>query len=145
MKEILVVGGAGYIGSHMCKYLHKNGMKPVVLDNLSYGHRQAVQWGPFYKGEMADATLLKKIFASHKIEAVMHFAAFCYVGESVEAPLKYYQNNISATLTLLAEMVEHNILNFIFLPPAQPTVSRNNYLFWKTSRKIQSTHMADQN
>lgn len=114
MKEILVVGGAGYIGSHMCKYLSKNGMLPVVLDNLSYGHRQAVQWGPFYEGDMADTALLKRIFSSHKIEAVMHFAAFCYVGESVEAPLKYYQNNISATLTLLTEMVEHNILNFIF-------------------------------
>jgi UDP-glucose-4-epimerase GalE len=114
MKEILVVGGAGYIGSHMCKYLHKNGMNPVVLDNLSYGHRQAVQWGPFYEGEMADAALLKKIFSEHKIEAVMHFAAFCYVGESMQLPLKYYQNNIAATLTLLTEMVEHNILNFIF-------------------------------
>lgn len=114
MKEILVVGGAGYIGSHMCKYLHKNDMQPVVLDNLSYGHRQSVQWGPFYEGEMADTALLRKIFSDHNIEAVMHFAAFCYVGESVEAPLKYYQNNISATLTLLTEMVEHNILNFIF-------------------------------
>ena len=114
MKEILVVGGAGYIGSHMCKYLHENGMIPVVLDNLSYGHRQAVQWGPFYEGDMADSGLLKKIFSEHKIEAVMHFAAFCYVGESVEDPLKYYKNNISATLTLLTEMVAHNIFNFIF-------------------------------
>ncbi|PHR24075.1 MAG: UDP-glucose 4-epimerase GalE [Desulfotalea sp.] len=114
MKEILVVGGAGYIGSHMCKYLHEKGLQPIVLDNLSYGHRQAVQWGPFYEGDLADRSLLKKIFARHTIEAVMHFAAFCYVGESVEAPLKYYQNNVSAPLTLLTEMVEHNILNFIF-------------------------------
>ncbi len=114
MKEILVVGGAGYIGSHMCKYLHQKGMQPIVLDNLSYGHREAVQWGPLYEGDMADAALLQKIFASHKIEAVMHFAAFCYVGESVAEPLKYYQNNISATLTLLTEMVAHDIYNFIF-------------------------------
>ncbi len=114
MKEILVVGGAGYIGSHMCKYLHQKGMQPVVLDNLSYGHRKAVQWGPFYEGDMADRELLKKIFTCHNIEAVMHFAAFCYVGESMEAPLKYYQNNIGAPLVLLTEMVEHNILNFIF-------------------------------
>lgn len=114
MKEILVVGGAGYIGSHMCKYLHQHGMQPIVLDNLSYGHRQAVQWGPLYEGEMADAALLRKIFTTHKIEAVMHFAAFCYVGESVTEPLKYYQNNISATLTLLTEMIEHGIYNFIF-------------------------------
>lgn len=114
MKEILVVGGAGYIGSHMCKYLHEQGMQPVVLDNLVYGHRKAVQWGPFYEGDMADVTLLRKIFAQHKIEAVMHFAAYCYVGESVQEPLKYYQNNIGATLTLLSEMVAHGILNFIF-------------------------------
>lgn len=114
MKEILVVGGAGYIGSHMCKYLHQKGMRPVVLDNLSCGHRQAVKWGPFFEGDMADASLLREIFQKHNIEAVMHFAAFCYVGESVEKPLKYYQNNICAPLTLLTEMVAHNILNFIF-------------------------------
>lgn len=114
MKDILVVGGAGYIGSHMCKYLHEKGMRPIVLDNLIYGHRDAVQWGPFYEGDMADAALLKKIFAEHNIEAVMHFAAYCYVGESVQEPLKYYQNNISATLTLLSEMVAHGILSFIF-------------------------------
>jgi len=114
MKNILVVGGAGYIGSHMCKYLAKNGYHPIVLDNLVYGHRQAVKWGPFIAGQMADTKLLDQIFKEHPIAAVMHFAAFCYVGESVEDPGKYYQNNVAATITLLEEMLKKNIKNFIF-------------------------------
>ncbi len=114
MKNILVVGGAGYIGSYMCKYLAKNGYHPIVLDNLVYGHRQAVKWGPFIEGSMADAKLLDRIFTEYPIAAVMHFAAFCYVGESVEDPGKYYQNNVAATITLLEAMLENNIHHFIF-------------------------------
>ncbi|SDP21436.1 UDP-glucose 4-epimerase GalE [Desulforhopalus singaporensis] len=114
MAEFLIVGGAGYIGSHMCKYLHSKGHTPVVLDNLSYGHRQAVKWGPFYQGGLADKELLSVIFGSHDIQAVMHFAAFCYVGESVTDPLKYYRNNVSAPLDLLESMIEHRVLKFIF-------------------------------
>ncbi|NQT68408.1 MAG: UDP-glucose 4-epimerase GalE [Desulfobacteraceae bacterium] len=114
MKNILIVGGAGYIGSYMCKYLAKNGYHPIVLDNLVYGHRQAVKWGPFIAGQMADTKLLDQIFKEHPIAAVMHFAAFCYVGESVEDPGKYYQNNVAATITLLEEMLKKNIKNFIF-------------------------------
>lgn len=114
MSEILIVGGAGYIGSHMGKYLHKKGLKPVVLDNLSLGHREAVKWGPLYEGELNDKKLLDEIFESHDIKAVMHFAAFCYVGESVTQPLKYYQNNVAATLGLLSSMLDHNIDKLIF-------------------------------
>ena len=114
MKNILIVGGAGYIGSYMCKYLAKNGYYPIVLDNLVYGHRQAVKWGPFIAGQMADTKLLDQIFKEHPIAAVMHFAAFCYVGESVDDPGKYYQNNVAATITLLEEMLKKNIKNFIF-------------------------------
>ncbi|MBC8432697.1 MAG: UDP-glucose 4-epimerase GalE [Desulfobacterales bacterium] len=114
MKNILIVGGAGYIGSYMCKYLAKNGYHPIVLDNLVYGHRQAVKWGPFIAGQMADTKLLDQIFKEHSIAVVMHFAAFCYVGESVEDPGKYYQNNVAATITLLEEMLKKNIKNFIF-------------------------------
>ena len=114
MKNILIVGGAGYIGSYMCKYLARNGYHPIVLDNLVYGHRQAVKWGPFIAGQMADTKLLDQIFKEHPIAAVMHFAAFCYVGESVEDPGKYYQNNVAATITLLEEMLKKNIKNFIF-------------------------------
>lgn len=114
MTEILVVGGAGYIGSHMCKYLHQQGMTPIVLDNLSLGHKEAVKWGPLYQGNLDDKELLHRIFFTHNIEAVMHFAAFCYVGESVQAPLKYYENNISATLGLLQSMMENNVKKLIF-------------------------------
>jgi len=114
MTNILVVGGAGYIGSHMCKYLAKNGYQPIVLDNLIYGHREAVKWGPFFEGSMTNSNLLDRIFSMHKIEAVMHFAAFCYVGESVTEPAKYYRNNVAATIALLEKMVENNITNFIF-------------------------------
>jgi UDP-glucose-4-epimerase GalE len=114
MKEILVVGGAGYIGSHMCKYLHRHGMQPVVLDNLSQGHRQAVKWGLLYEGNMDDSQLLQEIFSNHSIEAVMHFAALCYVGESMHEPLKYYQNNISSTLGLVGSMLEHGVTRLIF-------------------------------
>jgi UDP-glucose 4-epimerase len=114
MNKILIIGGAGYIGSHMSKYLAKRGYTPVVLDNLIYGHREAVKWGPFVEGSMADPNLLKKIFSEHDIAAVMHFAAFCYVGESVTEPAKYYQNNVAATLNLLQAMVEGKVNNFIF-------------------------------
>ena len=114
MKNILVIGGAGYIGSHMCKYLANNGYNPIVLDNLVYGHRQAVKWGPFIEGSIGDSGLIRRVFSEYQIEAVMHFAAFCYVGESVTDPGKYYRNNVADTLNLLEAMVEKNINNFIF-------------------------------
>jgi len=114
MKNILVVGGAGYIGSHMAKYLSKKGYMPIVLDNLVCGHRRAVKYGPFFEGSMNDPSLLEKIFSDYPISAVMHFAAFCYVNESIEQPAKYYQNNVANTLALLEAMVERNIGNFIF-------------------------------
>jgi UDP-glucose-4-epimerase GalE len=112
--NILVVGGAGYIGSHMCKYLSQNGHTPIVLDNLIYGHREAVKWGPFIEGAMENRNILDRIFAEYEIEAVMHFAAFAYVGESVIEPGKYYENNVAATISLLEGMRKHNILKFIF-------------------------------
>ena len=114
MKNILVVGGAGYIGSHMCKYLSMHGFHPIVLDNLVLGHSQAVRWGPLFNGSMSDSDLLHKIFSQHPIAAVMHFAAFCYVGESVTEPARYYQNNVANTVSLLQAMVENKISNFIF-------------------------------
>ena len=114
MSEILIVGGAGYIGSHMGKYLHGKGLNPVVLDNLSYGHKEAVQWGPLYEGELDDENLLADIFRKHDIKAVMHFAAFCYVGESVTDPLKYYQNNVASTLGLLSSMLGNGVDKLIF-------------------------------
>jgi len=112
--NILIAGGAGYIGSHMCKYLYQKGFTPIVLDNLIYGHREAVRWGPFYKGNIQDKNLLSRLFLKHEIEAVMHFAAFAYVGESVIDPEKYYENNVAATISLLEVMKENSIRDFIF-------------------------------
>jgi UDP-glucose-4-epimerase GalE len=114
MQNILVVGGAGYIGSYMCKSLAKKGYVPIVLDNLVYGHRKAVKWGSFVKGSMADSKLLHRIFSENQIAAVMHFAAFCYVGESITAPGKYYHNNVANTLNLLGAMIDSKVNNFIF-------------------------------
>lgn len=114
MKNILVVGGAGYIGSHMSKYLAKRGYNPVVLDNLCNGHREAVRYGPFIERSISDSSLLEQIFSKYRISAVMHFAAYCYVGESVAEPAKYYRNNVANTVNLLDVMVKNNINKFIF-------------------------------
>jgi UDP-glucose-4-epimerase GalE len=114
LKNILVVGGAGYIGSHTCKCLHENGYAPIVLDNLVTGHREAVKWGPLIEGALDDKPLLDQVFSNHDISAVMHFAAFAYVGESVGAPLKYYRNNTAGTLALLEAMMAHGVLKFVF-------------------------------
>lgn len=111
---ILVVGGAGYIGSHLVKELVEK-EEVIVLDNLSTGHREAVDdRAIFVKGNLGDEDDLQMIFSSYPIKAVMHFAAFSLVGESVVDPLKYYQNNVASTLTLLKMMIKHNVKNFIF-------------------------------
>lgn len=112
--HILVVGGAGYIGSHMCKRLAREGYTPVVLDNLGRGHREAVKWGPFVKGDAGDAVVLEKVFTAYPIAAVMHFAAFAYVGESVTHPARYYRNNMAEALGLLEAMVRFKVSRFIF-------------------------------
>jgi len=112
--NILVVGGAGYIGSHMVKDLLSEGYKVVTLDNLSTGHRELLPGGQFFKGDLGDAKLLDNIFLKHQISAVMHFAAFSLVGESAKNPLNYYRNNIARTIELLAAMVRNNVKFFIF-------------------------------
>lgn len=111
---ILIVGGAGYIGSHVNKELNKRGYESVVYDNLIYGHREAVKWGIFEYGDLRDTGRLEQIFDKYDIEAVFHFAAFAYVGESVSNPSKYYNNNVSATINLLDVMVRHNVKYFVF-------------------------------
>lgn len=113
-KEILVTGGAGYVGSHACQALAKQGYKPIVVDNLSRGHEWAVQWGPLYKGDLRDSEFLNKIFAKHKFSAVFHFAAYAYVGESTRDPLMYFENNVGSTVSLLGAMRTHKVNNFIF-------------------------------
>lgn len=111
---VLIVGGAGYIGSHTNKLLHSLGIQTIVLDNLDHGHESFVKWGKLIVGDMSDTALLEKIFTEEKIDAVMHFAAFIEAGESVIEPEKYYTNNVSGTLNLLAAMRQHHINKFIF-------------------------------
>ncbi len=113
-NTILIVGGAGYIGSHANKELNKRGYKTVVFDNLSKGHREFVKWGDFFKGDLANKKKLEACFKKYPIKAVMHFGAFAYVGESVDDPAKYYINNVTNTLNLLEVMRKHNVKHFIF-------------------------------
>ncbi len=112
---IAVIGGAGYIGSHTVKYLLEQGENVVVFDNLSNGHREMVQsQATFFKGDLANADDLATFFSQYEIESIIHFAAFAYVGESVEQPAKYYRNNISNTVNLLDAMLDNGIDKIVF-------------------------------
>ena len=104
-----MTGGAGYIGSHACKALAHAGFQPVSYDNFSRGHRDFVRWGPSEEGDICDATRLRAVIAKHQPDAVMHFAAFAYVGESVQKPDIYYANNVTGTQTLLREVATAGI------------------------------------
>jgi len=113
--HVLVVGGAGYIGSHCVRQLVAAGHKPVVLDNLIFGHRAAVDRAiPFYEADLGDQEIVGKILRDENIDLVMHFAAFAYVGESVDHPRKYYENNFVATLRLLEAMLDNGVKKFVF-------------------------------
>lgn len=114
MTHILVTGGAGYIGSHACKALAVGGYTPITYDNLVYGHPWAVKWGPLEEGDIQDRNRLVEVIEKYKPKAVMHFAAYTYVGESVENPGKYYRNNVAGTLSLLEAMRDNDIRNIIF-------------------------------
>jgi UDP-glucose-4-epimerase GalE len=111
---ILIVGGAGYIGSQTAKLVAAAGEQPVVFDNLVYGHRWAVKWGPLIEGDLADAALVAKVLKEHRITAVIHFAAYAYVGESVTNPRKYFRNNLANSLNLLDAMVDVGVRDIVF-------------------------------
>ena len=111
---ILVCGGAGYIGSHINKQLYLEGYDTIVFDNLVYGHREAVKWGELIVGDLANIEDLEAVFNTHTIDAVVHFAAYAYVGESVQEPEKYYYNNVVNTLNLLKVMKAHGCNKIIF-------------------------------
>jgi len=114
MDSILVTGGAGYIGSHACKALAKAGYQPVVYDNLVYGHESAAKWGPLEKGDTGDTDRVIDVIRKHHPIAVIHFAAYAYVGESVENPGKYYRNNVMGTLGLLEAIRQCGISHLVF-------------------------------
>ena len=112
--KIFIVGGAGYIGSHMVKAAYKKGYEVITLDNLSTGHKDAVLYGKFEFCDILDKVELNRIFKKYKPDVVMHFSAFSLVGESVSDPYKYYHNNVAGTLNLLKTMIDNNCKKFIF-------------------------------
>lgn len=114
MKSVIVTGGAGYIGSHACKALHQAGFVPVSYDNLSHGHETAVRWGPLVVGDIDDRIELERTILRYKPVAVMHFAAFASVGESVSHPEKYYRNNVAGALTLFEAARANGLKAVIF-------------------------------
>lgn len=111
---ILVTGGAGYIGSHTCKVLAGEGFLPVAYDNLVYGHEEAVRWGPLERGDLFDGERLTAVLRRYRPSAVIHFAAYAYVGESVADPCKYYRNNVAGTLSLLQAMRAVELKRIVF-------------------------------
>ena len=127
-QNILVTGGAGYIGSHTCKELARRGFTPIVFDNLSRGTRSAVKWGPLIVGDLLKRHQLHQAFDEFDIHGVVHFAALAYVGESVAEPARYFRNNVAGTLNLLDVMSEAGVLNLVFsstcavygIPPSVP-------------------------
>jgi UDP-glucose-4-epimerase GalE len=113
-RAVLVTGGAGYIGSHAAKALHASGYRVVVYDNLSMGHRQAARYGEFVEGDICDTASIRETLRKHEISAVMHFAAILDVGESVREPVRYYQNNVKGTLSVLEAMSAESVRYFVF-------------------------------
>lgn len=114
MKNVLVTGGAGYIGSHACKALRIAGFTPVTFDNLETGWQDAVKFGPFVKGDLLDRAAIDAVFAQYAPVAVMHFAALSQVGESIEQPGKYWRNNVLGSLNLIEAAVASGCLEFVF-------------------------------
>jgi UDP-glucose 4-epimerase len=112
--KVLVVGGAGYIGSHMTLVLRRQGAEVIGLDDLSSGHADAVLFARLVQGSIEDTGLLDRLFADENFDGVMHFASFIQVGESIEHPAKYYRNNVTHTINLLDAMIRHRVKNFIF-------------------------------
>ena len=113
-NKVLVVGGAGYIGSHTCLELANKGFEPVVYDNLSNGHEEFVKWGVLEKGDIRDRKRLDEVLARHKPRAILHFAAMIEVGESVKDPVSFYDNNVIGTLTLLSAALAAGVVAFVF-------------------------------
>jgi UDP-glucose 4-epimerase len=158
MSTILVTGGAGYIGTHVVKELLRQGHKPIVFDNLQTGHRKAVKNGLFIEGDLSDQKKLAKAFQDNSIDAVMHFAADCLVGESVQHPVKYFNNNVKNSLKLIEIIEQFNIMKIVFsssaavygepkiipIPEDHPCIPTNPYgeAKWIFEKVLQAFHHA---
>ena len=158
MSVILITGGAGYIGSHVSKELLRQGHQPIIYDNLQTGHRKAAQRARLIEGDLADSKKLRETFESFSVDSVMHFAADCQVGESVENPLKYFRNNVKNSLQLIEIMMEFNVKKIIFsssaavygepkeipIPEEHPCLPVNPYgeTKWIFERVLQALHEA---
>src|SRR5215471_189119 len=113
-STVLVTGGAGYIGSHTAKELDRAGYRVVVYDNLSRGHRWAVRWGPLEEGDLRDQERLEAVLRKHQVQSVLHFAAFAFVGESMQAPELYFGNNVGGSMSLLNAMRAAGVREIVF-------------------------------
>jgi len=156
MSAILVTGGAGYIGSHVVKDLLRQNHKPIVFDNLQTGHRKATKSALFIEGNLSDQRKLTEIFHDNSIDAVMHFAADCLVGESVQNPIKYFNNNVKNSLKLFEMMEEYNVRKIVFsssaavygepeqipIPELHPCAPSNPYgeTKWIVEKVLQTFH-----
>lgn len=114
MTRVLLTGGAGYIGSHTSKRLSQSGYEPITLDDLSVGHKWAVKWGPFIQGDIGDEKLIRDVVREYDIQAVLHFAAITYVGQSIVQPRKYFDNNVTRTLRMLDTLMDCSVKQVIF-------------------------------
>jgi UDP-arabinose 4-epimerase len=112
--NVLVTGGAGYIGSHTAKALARSHYQPIAIDDLSTGHAHNVKWGPFVRANLSDTAAVRSVLREHRIQAVVHFAGSALLGESVTRPLSYFQNNVGGTLSLLEAMLEVGVRDIIF-------------------------------
>ena len=141
MTVVLVTGGAGYVGSHACKALAAAGHTPVTYDSLERGHDWAVKWGPLEAGELCDRARLAEVIANHRPTAVMHFAAYADVGESVAEPDKYYRNNVAGTLALLETMRDHDVALIVFSSSCAIYAHPNRFRSARTTRTTRSIPM----
>ena len=135
MVNVLVTGGAGYIGSHACKVLHYSGYTPITIDNLSTGWSEAVKFGPFEVVDLLDQESLNRVFGEYQPVAVMHFAAFSQVGESVADPLKYWRNNVLGSVNLFQACVSHGCKNVIFSSTCATYGDQDNVVLTETCKQ----------
>ena len=142
MARILVTGGAGYVGSHCTKALAAAGHDNVVFDNLLFGHREFVRWGPLIEGDVRDASALDAVFSEYRFDAVMHFAALAYVGESVTAPGRYYDVNVTVHGHCLMRWYARACARLFFHQAARSMASRKGCQLPNTRRRTLLTHMA---